>query len=319
MTLNEAGVRQSWVDYDWEQLLEHRSSKLSPAPPWLLYKVQQLRPACRAEWELIVFARLCVEEAIACRANRAKGRAGARPLTVGEIESNWSESCGLRDLLLARWVPNIKDLQEAMADSRRQSSCSLLEETKFFGEVLELVHLAVASGAVEESVHCITSRDQLSAVQSLQMSGECIEDLSSPPDHQGSWAGKDGWKLHSNLGTVEEKVAAVHSIPSRGYGDYWLQSSFDSNPPSGIPCPSLPILAQCAHFTACIYCCSKLRRLAQPEASPIWFGVVTLHLFDHVLLCLRPKEKSAWGESGDSGWLRCLSASLCCRAQLWRS
>jgi len=243
MTLNEAGVRQSWVDYDWEQLLEHRSSKLSPAPPWLLYKVQQLRPACRAEWELIVFARLCVEEAIACRANRAKGRAGARPLTVGEIESNWSESCGLRDLLLARWVPNIKDLQEAMADSRRQSSCSLLEETKFFGEVLELVHLAVASGAVEESVHCITSRDQLSAVQSLQMSGECIEDLSSPPDHQGSWAGKDGWKLHSNLGTVEEKVAAVHSIPSRGYGDYWLQSSFDSNPPSGIPCPSLPILA----------------------------------------------------------------------------
>ena len=85
MTLNEAGVRQSWVDYDWEQLLEHRSSKLSPAPPWLLYKVQQLRPACRAEWELIVFARLCVEEAIACRANRAKGRAGARPLTVGEL------------------------------------------------------------------------------------------------------------------------------------------------------------------------------------------------------------------------------------------
>ena len=153
MTLNEAGVRQSWVDYDWEQLLEHRSSnvsKLSPAPPWLLYKVQQLRPACRAEWELIVFARLCVEEAMACRANRAKGRAGARPLTVGEIESNWSESCGLRDLLLSRWVPNITDLQEAMADSRRQSSCSLLEETKFFGEVLELVHLAVASGAVRK-------------------------------------------------------------------------------------------------------------------------------------------------------------------------
>ena len=103
MTLNEAGVRQSWVDYDWEQLLEHRSSnvsKLSPAPPWLLYKVQQLRPACRAEWELIVFARLCVEEAMACRANRAKGRAGARPLTVGEIESNWSESCGLRSFVV---------------------------------------------------------------------------------------------------------------------------------------------------------------------------------------------------------------------------
>ena len=187
MTLNEAGVRQSWVDYDWQQLLEHRSSNLTPAPPWLLYKVQQLRPSCRAEWEMIVFARLCVEEAMACRANKTKGLV-TRPLTVGEIESNWSD--GLRDLLLARWVPNIKDLQEAMAQSRRQSSCSLLEETKFFGEILELVYLAVAAGAVDESVHVITSRDQISAVQSLQMSGR-TGNPSMSPDHQGMWAGKD--------------------------------------------------------------------------------------------------------------------------------
>jgi len=35
---------------------------------------------------------------------------------------------------------------------------------------------------------------------------------------------KDGWQLQSSLGTIEEKVAAVHSIAQarKGYGDVWL-------------------------------------------------------------------------------------------------
>ncbi|CAJ1373204.1 unnamed protein product [Effrenium voratum] len=210
VSLNEAGVRQSWVEYDWERLLEHRSSAFTPAPPWLLYKVEQLRPACQAEWELVLFARLCVEEAVACRANRAKGRRGARPLTVGEIESNWLESGGLRDLLLARWGPNIGHLQEAMAEARR---CHRgLSEDHLFKEVLELVYLAVAEGAIEESVDVVTSRDQLSAVQALQASTQIASELELAPDHQGSWARKDGWRMHCALGSVEEKVAAVQSL-----------------------------------------------------------------------------------------------------------
>ena len=91
ISLNEAGVRQSWVDYEWERLLEHRSSAVfTDAPPWLLYKLQKLRPACQAGWEMVLLARLCVEEAVACRANRAKGRGGARPLTIGETCKNLS-------------------------------------------------------------------------------------------------------------------------------------------------------------------------------------------------------------------------------------
>jgi len=54
------------------------------APVWLFHKVEQLRNVCDSEWELVLLARLCVEEALACRANRAKGRYGARPLTNGE-------------------------------------------------------------------------------------------------------------------------------------------------------------------------------------------------------------------------------------------
>lgn len=228
MSLNEAGVRQSWVDYDWQQLLEHRSSSLTPAPPWLLYKVQRLRPACQAEWELVLFARLCVEEALACRANRAKGRAGARPLTVGEIESNWSDPCGLRELLLSRWGTPIEELQEAMADSRHSGTFrasdtfgAISAETQFFGEVLELVYNSVAEGVVEESVHVITSRDQRSAVESLQMSGRSMN-LADPPDHQGTWAGKQGWQLHPALGTIEEKVQEVDSLARARLGsDAW--------------------------------------------------------------------------------------------------
>ena len=219
VTLNEAGVRQSWVDYDWQRLLEHKASAVfTDAPPWLLYKVQKLRPACQAGWEMLLFARLCVEEAVACRANRAKGRGGARPLTIGEIECNWLAhpgEFGLRELLLMRWGNlSIAQLQDAMADARRRHrSEGLLVEIKFYSEVLRVVWLAVAAGRIGETVHIITSRDQVSATHALQMASAGAADLPfEPPDFQGSWAGKDGWQLHCGLGTVEEKVRAVESL-----------------------------------------------------------------------------------------------------------
>ncbi|CAE7881476.1 unnamed protein product [Symbiodinium microadriaticum] len=211
VTLNEAGVRQSWVDYDWQRLLEHKASAVfTDAPPWLLYKVQKLRPACQAGWEMLLFARLCVEEAVACRANRAKGRGGARPLTIGEIECNWLAhpgEFGLRELLLMRWGNlSIAQLQDAMADARRRHrSEGLLVEIKFYSEVLRVVWLAVAAGRIGETVHIITSRDQISATHALQMASAGAADLPfEPPDFQGSWAGKDGWQLHCGLGTGSE-------------------------------------------------------------------------------------------------------------------
>ena len=209
LSLNEAGVRQSWVEYDWQQLLTHPSSL--DAPPWLLYKVQQLRCACAAEWELVLFARLCVEEALSCRANEAR----ARPLTVGEIESNAEN---LRDLLMARWAPEVGALQSAMAEARKH-----LDKSEFFGEVLELIWRQVANGSVEESVHVITSRDAISAVRSLQMSGQSWELPMDPPDYQGTWQGKDGWRLHAGLSTVSEKLSIVQSLAQARGSDAWLR------------------------------------------------------------------------------------------------
>ena len=167
---------------------------------------------------MLLFARLCVEEAVACRANRAKGRGGARPLTIGEIECNWLAhpgEFGLRELLLMRWGDlSIAQLQDAMADARRHHrSEGLLVEIKFYSEVLRVVWLAVAAGRIGETVHIITSRDQVSATHALQMASTGAADLPfDPPDFQGSWAGKDGWQLHCGLGTLEEKVWAVESL-----------------------------------------------------------------------------------------------------------
>ena len=218
ITLNEAGVRQSWVDYDWQKLLEHKASMFTDAPPWLLYKLQKLRPACQAGWEMLLFARLCVEEAVACRANRAKGRGGARPLTIGEIECNWLGApgeFGLRELLLMRWGNlSITQLQEAMADARRQNrSEGVLVQTQFYSDVLRVVWLAAAAGTIHESVHIVTSRDQVSTISALQHASEGAVDLPfDPPDFQGSWADREGWQLHCGLGTVEEKVESVVSL-----------------------------------------------------------------------------------------------------------
>ncbi|CAE8582416.1 unnamed protein product, partial [Polarella glacialis] len=250
--LDEAGVRQSWVDYDWERFSAETTDQRGSArkiPVWLLKKLQQLRSACDTEWELVLLARLCVEEALSCRANRAKGRGGARPLTVGEVEANWTDlnsGFGLRESLLARWGTSPKELQEFLAEARswrrsrineplpaaapilrsdlRRGASSMSgpvaeaarSRFPFYLDVLELVIGAVAQGLVAESVHVITSRDESSAVAALQASSLAVQQASmlggEVPDYQGSWAGKDGWRLIAGLRSAEDKAAAVESL-----------------------------------------------------------------------------------------------------------
>ena len=106
---------------------------------------------------------------------------------------------------------SIEQLQEALADARRrQRSEGFLAETQFYSDVLQVVWLATAEGTIDESVHILTSRDQVSATHALQTASSCDVDLPfDPPDFQGSWAGKDGWQLHCGLGTVEDRAEAV--------------------------------------------------------------------------------------------------------------
>jgi len=232
INLNEAGVRQSWVEYDWSRFVsdDKTEQRACDAPVWLFHKVEQLRNVCDSEWELVLLARLCVEEALACRANRAKGRYGARPLTIGEVEANWVDSggFGVRESLLARWGSSKEELHAALSHAR---SCvgpciGRPPEDRFYLDVLEAVHIAVACGAVSESVYVVTSRDLNSAVASLQQAGGAMlhrvaesQDLKEEEelarwrhDHQGSWAGKDGWQVMHSLMSAEQKADAVESL-----------------------------------------------------------------------------------------------------------
>jgi len=232
--LGEAGVRRSWVSYDWKEYLAEPepglgAADMRPTPGWLVQKVAQLRSVCDGEWELVLLARLCVEEAAVCRANRAMGRRGARPLTVGEIEASWTDDdgLGLRESLLVRWGCERGELEEALAQARRQRGDEWTRGahgSRVHLDVAGVVHAAVACRAAAESVHVLTSRDQRSAALALQAVGEALrrevgwEKVASSPDFQGSWNGKDGWRLVCGLGTVEAKADAVQTICSTAAG-----------------------------------------------------------------------------------------------------
>mmetsp|Transcript_74481 Transcript_74481/g.147503 ORF Transcript_74481/g.147503 Transcript_74481/m.147503 type:complete len:426 (+) Transcript_74481:27-1304(+) len=214
--IGEAGIRRSWG------FLEEQTtgSNNNAAPEWLLQKMRMLRCACDAEWELVLLARLCVEEALACRANRAKGRGGARPLTVGEIEASWvDDGFGLRDSLLRRWGSSRNDVEAAMAEARWRRFNGLGSPTepydkRFHVDVVRAVHAVVACGAAAETVYVITSREQRSAVKVLQEASSAArkERGSATLDYQGTWAGKDGWRLVCGLGSIEDKANAVQAI-----------------------------------------------------------------------------------------------------------
>jgi len=232
--IDEAGVRRSWGS------LEGAYLDNNAGPLWLLQKMRMLRCACDAEWELVLLARLCVEEALACRANRAKGRGGARPLTVGEIEASWvdDDGFGLRDTLLRRWGSSRQDVEAAMAEARWQrcqkspgSATERCFHKHFHKDVVRAIHAAVASGATAETVYVITSREQRSAIKVLQeacnaaQQGQC----TTSSDYQGIWAGKDGWRLICGLSSVEDKADAVQAIcdehGSSGAGLYLVDDS----------------------------------------------------------------------------------------------
>mmetsp|Transcript_1994 Transcript_1994/g.4148 ORF Transcript_1994/g.4148 Transcript_1994/m.4148 type:complete len:387 (+) Transcript_1994:171-1331(+) len=89
----EAGVRKSWVEYDWSEYEKQRDEDI---PRWLEEKMRQLRPVTSSSSEMVLAARLCVSEALAAR----RSTRGQRPLTVGEIVENWDE---MRDMLYVRY------------------------------------------------------------------------------------------------------------------------------------------------------------------------------------------------------------------------
>mmetsp|Transcript_53626 Transcript_53626/g.126832 ORF Transcript_53626/g.126832 Transcript_53626/m.126832 type:complete len:374 (+) Transcript_53626:180-1301(+) len=109
----EAGVRKSWVEYDWQ---EYEQDTDGGMPRWLQEKLRQLRPVTRSPADMVLAARLCVSEALAAK----RSLRGQRPLSVGEIVENWEE---MRDLLAYKYGAAPAEL-EAKFESRLAQGAS---------------------------------------------------------------------------------------------------------------------------------------------------------------------------------------------------
>jgi hypothetical protein len=106
----EAGVRSSWVGYQWSEYEEDSGDDI---PRWLEEKLKQVRPVTSGPADFVLAARLCVSEALAGRNHKRSGR---RPLTAGEIIENWVE---MKDVLYMRCNTTVEELEHMFTEERR--------------------------------------------------------------------------------------------------------------------------------------------------------------------------------------------------------
>ncbi|EKX55439.1 hypothetical protein GUITHDRAFT_131635 [Guillardia theta CCMP2712] len=100
LSARDAGVRKSWVGYDWSQ---YEADEGGHVPRWLEEKLKQLRPVASDPADLVLAARLCVSEAVTAK----RSPSGERPLSAGEMVENWDF---MRDVLLHKYQCKKNDL-----------------------------------------------------------------------------------------------------------------------------------------------------------------------------------------------------------------
>eukprot|EP00960_Hanusia_phi_P038195 753320-Hanusia_phi.AAC.2 len=100
LSARDAGVRKSWVGYDWSQ---YEADEGNEVPRWLEEKLKQLRPVATDPADLVLAARLCVSEAVTAK----RSPSGERPLSAGEMVENWDF---MRDVLLHKYKCKRNDL-----------------------------------------------------------------------------------------------------------------------------------------------------------------------------------------------------------------
>lgn len=83
----DAGARRAWAGGDWAPLVGDGDEGM---PNWLSAKVQLLRPVIEQGSDAVLLMRLCADEAAAAVKSENKA-AGRRPLSVGEIVTNWGD------------------------------------------------------------------------------------------------------------------------------------------------------------------------------------------------------------------------------------
>lgn len=162
----EAGARRSWVGGQWSALQGERADGL---PNWLAVKMRLLRPCIETGYESVLMMRLCADEALSAAP-------GKRPLTPGEITSNWDRD--LRDTLLARYGLREEEAIERYAVVRdawlESDEDSWLAANKFYDGAVEALRSAV--DADEDEIYIVTTKQQRFAQALLRGAGIDLPD-----------------------------------------------------------------------------------------------------------------------------------------------
>lgn len=206
-----AGARRAWVGGDWEGL-QGLSDDEEGLPIWLAEKMRQIRPCIETGYESVLLMRLCVDEAVAS----SSGKSGSRPLTPGEITTNFNPE--MRDVLLARYGLRAEEAIQRYSDVRdawiADDEEGWLSANGFYGGAVDAVRKAVSDG--EHELYIVTTKQArfaqaLLQSQGIQLADERIFGLGSGPKaktlstlaqrHEGSC-----------VSFVEDKVETLRAV-----------------------------------------------------------------------------------------------------------
>ena len=147
-------------------------------PSWFAAKMRLLHPLVHDEYESLLLARLCAEEASSSDARK-------RPLTVGEIGANWGSD--LREMLLARYGLHEAEARRQCEATREQwlakdSDGWVDSHGGGYGSVMRIMREALSSGrdgtfaSSQPLVYILTSREVQHAQRILRREGIELSD-----------------------------------------------------------------------------------------------------------------------------------------------
>jgi phosphoglycolate phosphatase-like HAD superfamily hydrolase len=177
-----AGARKAWGGGSWDTLQGEGPDGM---PNWLRAKMRLLRPVVETGYESMLLVRLCVDEALRAQRARDEGTSGSRPLTIGEITTNWGPE--MRDSLLMRYGLHQTQAVEAYSRTRdewmAEDEKEWLEANRFYDGAIDAMREAADAGS---SVYIVTTKSRRYALKLLESAGveireEAIFGLGSGP------------------------------------------------------------------------------------------------------------------------------------------
>ena len=166
-----AGARRAWTGGSWEPL---QGTSEEGMPNWLREKMRLCVPLLSSGYESTLIMRLCADEALSAAP-------GKRPLTIGELGSNWGPD--MRDTLLARYAFRSREEAVELYETARDQWYAEDPDTwldaagTFYDGAIGAVREVMADDTSSAtSVYVLTSKSHEAARALLSASGLELDD-----------------------------------------------------------------------------------------------------------------------------------------------